>query len=278
MDLDRLSLTGVLPFAGVVGVLIFLALERFYPFRKARLSRWQRWLINFSLSFCNILLVDQLFVRILIPADIFAHPSRWTLFDQFHLNNSLLRVATAIVALDLVMYFWHRLNHGIPLLWRFHRVHHTDLEVDVSSGVRFHFGEVTVGTMITYSLMLTLGATILETRLAQAVLIVMTEFGHSNIKLWRRFENFFWCFFVTPSMHRVHHSNFKAETDSNYGTIFSFWDRLFGTINRTANADGLVFGLTEFKDPTELTLPKLLSLPFRGWLRFTLILGGRKNA
>ena len=244
------------------GIALFLFLEYVIPFRAMSLSRLQRWRINFTMNFCNVVIVDLFFVALLNATDLFSAQHSFDLFEQMHFN-AFGRIACTILVLDLAMYGWHRLNHAVPLLWRFHRVHHTDMNVDVSSAARFHFGEVTGSTIITYTLMLFLGAAIVEVRLFQVVLLLMAQFGHSNLKLHPALEKSLWLLIVPPAMHRIHHSNVKNETDSNYGTIFSFWDRIFGTFVKDVDQDKIVFGLKEFNNPKELMLLKLLALPFR---------------
>ncbi len=246
----------------VAGILLFVFFEYVIPFRAVTLSRLHRWRINFTMNFCNVLLIDLFFVYLLKKTAILPHLHAFNFFEQIHLNT-LWRIVLTILLLDLAMYVWHRMNHAIPLLWRFHRVHHTDLNVDVSSAARFHFGEVTGSTIITYTLMLFLGATIVEVRLFQVLLFLMAQFGHSNIKLNPTLEKSLWLLIVPPAMHRIHHSNVKNQTDSNYGTIFSFWDRMFGSFVKDADQEKIVFGLKEFDNPKELMLLKLLMLPFR---------------
>jgi len=246
----------------ITGILFFWLLETTIPFKQTILSKLRRWRINFSLNFCNILLVDLFFVYLLRKTTFFSGVVQLNLFEKGHVN-SFGRIVITILVLDLALYWMHRLNHQIPFLWRFHRVHHTDLEVDVSSASRFHFGEVTISTLITYTFMILLGASIVEIRIFQVVLFLMAQFGHSNIKLWSPLENILWLILVPPSMHRIHHSNIKRETDSNYGTIFSFWDRIFGTYQRDVQQEKIVFGLKEFTNFDELSLKKLLILPFR---------------
>jgi len=246
----------------ITGILLFVFLEYVIPFRSATLSRLLRWRINFTMNFCNVVIVDFFFVYLLQMTNLFSAQHSFDLFKQMHFNT-LGRIACTVLVLDLAMYVWHRLNHAIPLLWRFHRVHHTDLNIDISSAARFHFGEVTGSTIITYTLMLFLGAAIFEVRLFQVVLFLMAQFEHSNLKLNPTLEKSLWLLLVPPAMHRIHHSNVKKETDSNYGTIFSFWDRIFGTFVKDVDQDKIVFGLKEFDNPKELMLLKLLALPFR---------------
>jgi len=248
------------------GILLFLLLEKIIPFRATTLSQMRRWRINFSMNFCNVLLVDLFFVTLLKKTSMFSGQFQFNLFKMWHLNMFWGMVLT-IVVLDLGMYLWHRLNHSVPFLWQFHKVHHTDLNVDVSSAARFHFGEVTGSTIINYTLMLFLGATIVQVRLFQVVLLLMAQFGHSNVKLGKKFEEYLWLIVVPPAMHKIHHSNVKDHTDSNYGTIFSIWDRVFGSFKKDVDQEKIIFGLKEFSDPKELMLFKLLVLPFRGMFK-----------
>jgi len=246
----------------LTGIFIFFVLENFMPFRSSTLSKLSRWRINFSVNLCNVVLIDFCFIALLHKTAFFSGPFNFDLFNTYRIP-SVWRIVITIVILDLSMYLWHRLNHAVPFLWRFHRVHHTDRNLDVSTASRFHFGEVTGSTVITYSFMLMLGATIFEVRIFQVALFLMAQFGHSNLKLWKPFEEFLWLIVVPPAMHRIHHSEVKDEADSNYGTIFSFWDRAFGSFKKDVQQSRLVFGLKEFTDPKDLFLVKLLLLPFR---------------
>lgn len=262
MDVNATDPSQILPWIGVVGIGFFLMIESFYPQRKWNMRRWQHWMVNFSLSFCNLIIVDQIFVSLLKHTNILSVFSNINVFDR--LNVSMFwRILACILLFDLLMYWWHRINHKIPFLWRFHRVHHTDMDLDVSSASRFHFGETTMAAVLSYSLMLSLGATILEVRIFKVFFVLMTEFQHSNIRLPKPVEKIVYLVFVPPAMHRVHHSDIQVETDSNYGAIFSFWDRMFGTFRVVEDQERIVFGLKEYTDPKQLTIWKLLTLPFR---------------
>jgi len=246
------------------GIFLFFLLEYIIPFRPSTLSKLNRWRINFSVNLCNVVLIDYGFIVLLHKTEFFSSPLNFDLLNTYNIP-SLWRMIITVVILDFSMYAWHRLNHAIPFLWRFHRVHHTDLNLDVSTASRFHFGEVTGSTVITYSFMLMLGATIFEVRVFQVILFLMAQFGHSNLKLWKPLDEFLWFILVPPAMHRIHHSQIKEEADSNFGTIFSFWDRIFRTFKKDVEQSRLVFGLKEFNDPKELFLFKILLLPFRGF-------------
>ena len=176
----------------------------------------------------------------------------------------VVAVPLAVVLLDYGYYWWHRMLHRIPLLWRFHRVHHIDVDLDVSTALRFHFGEWVLSTPYRVAGVLLVGpsqmaAAIFETTMALAVL-----FHHSNIRLPIEPERAVNMLLVTPRMHGVHHSVIERETDSNYGTIFSGWDRLHGTARLDVPQSEIVIGLPEFPEGEALTLGDLLSLPFDG--------------
>ncbi|MBI5149916.1 MAG: sterol desaturase family protein [Candidatus Omnitrophica bacterium] len=260
--MEKSNIPFYLSFAGVAGIVFFLVLERFVPFRRVSLPQWQRWLINFSLSFCNLLIVDQSFVVLLQRTPIFSEIFHFDLYGRLGLG-SFWRVVLTILILDFAMYVWHRINHAVPFLWRFHRVHHSDPHVDVTTASRFHFGEVTLSAVINYALMLSLGASIWEVRIFKLIFVFMTQLTHSNIRLFKPLENLIRLIFVLPSMHRIHHSDIRRETDSNYGTIFSIWDRLFATFTKDTDSQKLHFGLKEFQDSKELTLPKLIIMPLK---------------
>jgi len=251
------------PTAWVVsGVVFFFLLEYVIPFRANTYSKFQRWRINFSLQLCNIVIVDLIFFALLTKIRIFSGEHHLDVYNRLPLTAAGRGVLT-VVLFDFITYCWHRLNHEIPFLWRFHKVHHTDRNIDVSSAARFHFGEITISTVIMYSLMLVMGATIFETRVFQVILALMNQFEHSNIKLWKPLERTIWWVLVPPSMHKIHHSDEQEYTDSNYGTIFSVWDRLLGTLKSDLKQDKIIFGLKEYPDENDLRLRKLLVLPFK---------------
>ncbi len=246
----------------VTGLLFFFILEKWVVYRSPTLPLFRRWRINVSLNLSNVAIIDLFFVYLVKQVSFFADPPVLDIFAKFHVN-SFWRVAITVLVMDLAIYFWHRMNHEVPFLWRFHRVHHTDRNLDVSSAFRFHFGEVTGSTIIMYGIMLILGSSILEVRIFQLIFFLAAQFEHSNIRLWKPLERAVWFLFVPPAMHRIHHSNIQEETDSNYGTFLSIWDRIFGTFRKNVAQEKIVYGLKEFSDEQELSLGKLLILPFR---------------
>ena len=170
--------------------------------------------------------------------------------------------AIAFLLLDYTNYLWHILNHKVPLLWRFHLVHHTDVDLDVTTAIRFHLGEMIASVFYRGFAVFIVGASPLLVMIYEIVYEAATQFHHSNWKLPFRLEKILNRLVVTPRMHGIHHSIVRKETDSNYSVIFSFWDRLHGTVNLNIPQDEIVIGVPVYKNPQELTVGYLLKLPF----------------
>ncbi len=188
--------------------------------------------------------------------------------ESWHIGINYLYVLPAwmkniitFILLDYSIYWWHIILHRMPLMWRFHLVHHSDLDMDVTTAFRFHFGEM-FGTVIYRSAMvLLIGASPLMVLIYEIAFEAGTEFHHSNTKLPLGFEKWLNKIIVTPRMHGIHHSIVKKETDSNYATLFSFWDRLHKTIRLNVHQDDLIIGVPSYTED-ELTVKHLLKLPF----------------
>lgn len=169
----------------------------------------------------------------------------------------------AFVLFDAWMYVWHRANHEIPLLWRFHRVHHTDPAMDSTTALRFHPGEIVLSTLLNCLVLAALGAGIAVLAAYKVVMIAVIQFHHSNVRVPQALDRRLGLIIVPPSMHRVHHSHLRAETDSNYGTIFPFWDRLLGSYRTRSDYSNIRFGVGAY-DSVEWQNPlRLLAMPFR---------------
>jgi sterol desaturase/sphingolipid hydroxylase (fatty acid hydroxylase superfamily) len=161
------------------------------------------------------------------------------------------------------MYAWHRANHEVPLLWRFHRVHHTDPAMDSTTALRFHPGEILISTLLNCLVLVALGMSLAAFALYKTVMIAVVMFHHSNLRVPERLDRWLRWVIVPPSMHRVHHSHLRAETDSNYGSIFSFWDRLFRSYRTRRTYDDIRFGIGVY-DGVDWQRPlRLFMLPFR---------------
>ena len=173
-----------------------------------------------------------------------------------------MRLFWTVVFMDFMLYIWHLLNHEMPLFWRFHRVHHSDLNMDVSTAARFHIGELSISSVIKIALIYFLGADLVGVVLFESLLVFSAQFQHSSLKVPASFEKIYWYVFVPPSMHRIHHSVVIAERDTNYGTIFSLWDRMFGTLLTAVEQDSIRIGMGFYQNPDKLKLQHLITMPF----------------
>ena len=178
-----------------------------------------------------------------------------------------LKVVAAVVIMDFFLYVWHLLNHKVPFLWRFHRVHHSDLNMDVSTSTRFHLGELAISAVIKIALIYILGAGALAVLIFETGIVLCAQFHHSSLKVPVWFEKIWWVLFVPPSMHRIHHSVVIKERDSNYGTILSLWDRFLGTMTKDVDQSRIRIGVGAYRKPEKLNLNHLLLMPFKKQIR-----------
>jgi sterol desaturase/sphingolipid hydroxylase (fatty acid hydroxylase superfamily) len=234
------------------------------PRRILAAGRMPRWPSNLG-----ILIVDALAVRILIPtaavgAALFAAGRGWGLL---HLAGLRLSIAALVgfLVLDLVIYGQHVVFHKVPVLWRLHRMHHADLDIDVTTGVRFHPFEILISMLIKIATVITFGIPVVAVLLFEVVLNATSMFNHANVSMPAGLDRVLRWLLVTPDMHRVHHSILRAETDSNFGFNLPWWDRLFGTyrVAPQAGHDGMTVGLPIFRNLRELRIDRLLTQPFR---------------
>ncbi len=247
-----------------LGILIVMSLwEIQAPRRKRLFPRRQRWPANLGIVALNTLLV-----RILIPATAIglagqAWSHQWGLFHI--LPRSLwITVPLTILLMDLAIYLQHLLFHAVPLLWRFHRMHHTDLDYDCTTGNRFHPVKILLPMLIKFSVIAALGAPPLGVLLFEIVLNVCATFNHANVFIPLRIDRILRLLVVTPDMHRVHHSVEPDETNSNFGFNLPWWDHLFGTYRaqpREGHLD-MTIGLNTVRDPKQcLSFPRMLLFP-----------------
>jgi sterol desaturase/sphingolipid hydroxylase (fatty acid hydroxylase superfamily) len=234
------------------------------PRRPPSAGRAPRWPSN-----VGILLVDILAARILVPtaavgAALLAAGRGWGLL---HVGGWRLSVAALIgfLVLDLVIYAQHVAFHKVPVLWRLHRMHHADLDVDVTTGVRFHPFEILISLAIKIATVIVFGIPAVAVLLFEVVLNATAMFNHANVGLPAALDRALRLVLVTPDMHRVHHSVVRRETDSNFGFNLPWWDRLFRTYcdQPAAGHAGMTVGLPIFRDRMELRLDRLLTQPFR---------------
>ncbi|HXH99464.1 MAG TPA: sterol desaturase family protein [Sphingobacteriaceae bacterium] len=254
--------------AGIFIVLIFL--ESRYRLRKRVQNRWKRMIINFIVAIPAFTLLRILF----IPAMVWlAHKNQSVHFGLNYLYEmpAWLEATIAFLILDYGNYVWHILNHRLPVLWRFHLVHHTDRDLDITTAFRFHFGEMIGSIFFRGAITFLSGASPVTVLVYEIIFEAATQFHHSNWKLPFSFEKMLNKLIVTPRMHGIHHSVIKNETDSNYSVIFSFWDRLHKTIDLNRQQQQVVIGVPSYDNSEELTIGFLLKLPFtsiRPWKKY----------
>ncbi len=243
---------------GMMAILEVLAARRTLSSEKRR-----RWICNLGL-----VLLDTAVVRILFPAGavemaLKAGESNWGFFNKLNLPYGLA-VILSIVVLDFVIYLQHVMFHAVPVLWRFHRVHHADTDFDVTTGIRFHPIEIVLSMFIKLSVVASIGPPALSVLFFEVLLNALAMFNHANVRIPLRLDGFLRWVIVTPDMHRVHHSINNAEYMTNFGFNLSWWDRLLGTYlaQPAEGHEGMTIGLPNFREANWQTLPRLLLIPF----------------
>ncbi len=247
-----------------IGVLVLIASwELIAPRRKLSDSKRKRWFANLSM-----VAIDTVVVRLVVPVlpagmALLAKERGWGMLNQVDLPEWLAFVV-AVVALDFVIYIQHVLFHFLPSLWRLHRMHHADLDIDVTTGNRFHPIEILISIGIKLAAVMVIGAPTVAVVAFEVILNASAQFNHGNIRIPESLDRFLRLFVVTPDMHRVHHSVIPRETNSNFGFNVPWWDRLFGTYRAQPEQGhlGMTIGLKEYRDPAKLSLGRLLLLPF----------------
>ncbi len=246
--------------------LCFAMLEALSPRRQVTKPRIKRWFSNISLSLFN-----GLFVRFLVPLSLIhwamvLQTQGWGLLNASELSKlpTTVQVLLCVLLLELVIYWQHRLFHRIPLLWRLHRLHHSDIEVDVTTALRFHPFEILLSYIIKLIFITLLGAPALAVLIFEVILNGCALFNHSNFKIPKPIDKALRSVLVTPDMHRIHHSIRKPETDSNFGFNLSLWDRVFRSYTEEPqqNHKTMTLGLEEFRDAKSQKLHRLLLQPF----------------
>ena len=243
------------------GLLFFLFLEVVTPYRPSSVSKLKRWMINLSLTLFNSILINLMFSGAVILAANYGQTDKGGILNMAQ-APIWLKILVTLVFMDFVLYVWHLLNHEIPLLWRFHRVHHSDLNMDVSTATRFHLGEHVIFAVIKISVIFFLGASPAGVLVFESTTVLCAQFHHSSLKVPKWFETLFWIFFVPPSMHRIHHSVIIKQRNTNYGTIFSLWDRILGTLLTRIGQPLVRIGMGAYPNPNKLNLHQLLAMPF----------------
>jgi len=247
------------------GIFLVMALWEFLaPRRKRSHSRLARWPSNLAVSFLNTALLRLLIPTAAVGLALIGEERGWGLFNQVAVPFWLAFIL-AVLILDFVIYLQHVMFHAVPLFWRFHRMHHTDLDIDVTTGARFHPVEILLSMGLKLATVAALGPPAVAVVVFEVLLNATSMFNHSNVKLPLGLDRILRLLLVTPDMHRVHHSVIPNETNSNFGFNSPWWDRLFGTYlaQPQMGHDGMEIGIAEFREPRELWLDRMILQPFR---------------
>jgi sterol desaturase/sphingolipid hydroxylase (fatty acid hydroxylase superfamily) len=240
------------------------AWEMLAPRRALTVPKGRRWANNLAL-----LLINSILVRVLFPAAAlgFAALAETKSMGLLHMGRlpQPLAIILSVVVLDFAIYLQHIVFHAVPVLWRLHRVHHADLDFDVTTGTRFHPIEILLSMGIKFLVIVALGPPVIAVFVFELLLNVTAMFNHSNIRLPDRIDGFARKLLVTPDMHRIHHSVDRAKANSNFGFCFSVWDRLLGSYRATPRLGhaAMQIGVAELREPKQVvTLKGMLALPF----------------
>ena len=252
----------LIAFASVFAVMA--AWEMLAPRREQQLGRGTRWPSNMGIVVLDTVLVRLLFPTTAVGLALLAEAQGWGLLHALGLPV-WASVLLAIMALDFAIYLQHVLFHAVPALWRLHRIHHADLEFDVTTGARFHPIEILLSMGLKLGVVAALGAPAVAVLIFEVLLNATAMFNHSNVRMPAWVDSVLRWVVVTPDMHRVHHSIIARETNSNFGFNLPWWDRLFGTYRAqpTAGHDAMIIGIEQFREPREQRLDRMLTQPFR---------------
>ena len=255
------ELYAIVYFGAIVAVAL---LEHVRPRRAPGETLRQRWFGNFSLTILGAVLVRAIFPVVGVGWAIVCEQRGLGLLNHVQWPW-WAELALTIVVIDLAFYTQHLLLHRVPVLWRLHRTHHSDLEYDFTTGVRFHPFEAVYTTGVVIAVIALVGAPPSAVVISQALSVLVAFVEHANVRIPQTLDRVLRVVVVTPDMHRIHHSQDAHEGDSNFSNMFSFWDRLFGTYvaQPSAGHDGIAFGIADMIDPRHQTLPGLLAQPFR---------------
>jgi sterol desaturase/sphingolipid hydroxylase (fatty acid hydroxylase superfamily) len=251
--------------AAFAGVFIAMAVWEFIgPRRKQAVGRGRRWPNNLGVVVVSTLLLRIVFPTTAVGLALFAEARGFGLFNVVALP-AWAGVLVSVVVLDLAIYLQHVLFHAVPGLWRLHRMHHADLDFDVTTGLRFHPVEILLSMLIKFAVVAALGAPALSVLIFEVLLNATSMFNHGNVRIPAGIDRVLRWLVVTPDMHRVHHSILVRETNSNFGFNLPWWDRLFGTYRAqpAAGHEAMTIGIEQFREPRELRLDRMLIQPLR---------------
>jgi len=242
-----------------LSLLYFLEIQ--FAFFKNRPQHFQHYVKNALIGALNAGMMFVLFSGLTFHVLEWAQNHRFGLLHQWQ-APAVIEWCVAFLLFDGWMYMWHRLNHMVPFLWRFHRMHHTDAELDASSAMRFHFGEIMFSTLARWMVAPFLGLTIEQLLWYEIILQPFILFHHSNVKLPERLDDWISCVIVSPNMHRIHHSMKHSELNSNYSSVLSVWDRLFASFRHRSHWEDLRYGVNGFLEQKWQGVLGMLQTPF----------------
>ena len=246
MEIFGLTLSGrpAVALGTLLALLLWETAQPFFALFARPADRARHGALNLALGALNILVVTLGFAAVWLAV------TQWTVAHGFGLLSWLglgvaSRAVVTVLLLDVWTYAWHRLNHRVPFLWRFHRLHHADRAMDATTASRFHTGEIVLSSLLRVPVLALIGCRIEELALYEVLLFTVVQFHHANIGLPEWLDRPLRAVVVTPSLHKVHHSIIRAECDSNYSSLFSWWDRIFRSRKTVGDPRKIVFGVGE---------------------------------
>ena len=244
---------------GMLGVLVYLENRR--PLRRRTESKPVRDIRNLAIAGITAIVLSVVETPVTSRLTKLVQQRKWGLLKFIRLPR-WLEIPLAIVLLDYTLYVWHVLTHRVPFLWRFHLVHHIDLDLDASTALRFHFAEMIVSVPWRAAQIVVIGVSPLSFAAWQAFLFPSILFHHSNVRLPKDVEKFLSYLIVTPRIHGIHHSIVEEETNSNWSSGLAIWDRLHGTLKTDVPQDKIIIGVPTYRKPDEVGLTKIMKMPF----------------
>ena len=251
----------ILSMVAFVAIMLFV-LERFYPLRKSQRKLIPRLISNFVMAATTFIAASLLVRPLAMKALALSGEHSFGVLTLLK-NFSTVQAIVGFLLLDLTFYYWHRLNHKVSFLWRFHNVHHLDPDLDVSTAFRFHFAEVAFSSVFRFIQVILIGPTLTIYLGYELVFQMATFFHHSNIRFPKAIDNLIKLVFVTPRMHGMHHSNFKSETDSNYSVVFSIWDKLHKSFTQDLPFEKVQIGVPGYSREEDNKVFNLITSPFK---------------
>ena len=248
------------PFIVIFLITFFLILESLTPFFKPHRKRIKHGVKNIALALINALVIGILFSGITLIVANYTEENNFGFVHLFNLSELQYSIL-AFIIMDMWNYTWHRINHIVPFLWRFHKMHHSDPNMDATTSIRFHFGEIIISSALRLVIIFLVGIPIWVLIFYDTTLLICTIFHHSNIQLPDKVDKLVRFVIVSPNMHKVHHSRIKIETDSNYSSFLTIWDRIFGSFRLKDDYSRINFGLDNYDGEDKQSLIGLLKTP-----------------